>query len=102
MVPDEGKLGSPRSVHSLEGYFVKVHLFTLFKESRIEAEETENGGHLLFILHISELFVCFKSLFSLRESASRGSAERARESQAGSVLSVQGPTWGSIPRTVRS
>ena len=28
--------------------------------------------------------------------------ERERGSQAGSTLSIQSPTWGSIPQTMRS
>lgn len=31
-----------------------------------------------------------------------GQRERERESEAGSVLSAQSPTQGSVPRTVRS
>ena len=46
----------------------------------------------------------FLSLFILRESTIMRGTEREgeRESQAGSILSVQSPTRGPIPRTVRS
>ena len=43
-------------------------------------------------------------LFILRESTSWGGGEREgdKESQAGSMLSVQSPMQGLIPQTVRS
>ena len=37
-----------------------------------------------------------------RECVSGGGVERERESQAGSQLSVQSPTWGSVSQTMRS
>ena len=50
-------------------------------------------------------FFFFLSLFILRgeKDHERGrDREEERESQAGSVLSEQNPTWGSSLRTVRS
>lgn len=52
-------MSQPRNILSKRGYFIKIHLFTLFKAIQIEAEEVENWGHLLFILYTSEVFVCF-------------------------------------------
>ena len=49
-------------------------------------------------------FFFFKFIYLERESANREGAETEgeRESQAGSELSAQSPTWGSNPQTVRS
>ena len=50
------------------------------------------------------LFIVERERERERAGMSRGGAEREgnRESQAGSKLSAQSPTWGSNPRTVRS
>ena len=55
--------------------------------------------HLLFY----DIIIFFNVyLFILGEWDGRAEREGERESQAGSVLSVQSPTWGSVWQTMRS
>ena len=68
--------------------------------------------HTLKFLHFYlfwsafNFFLIFKFIYfeSDRDSTSQGGAEREgkRESQAGSAMPAQSPTWGTNPQTVRS
>ena len=57
-------------------------------------------GHLF---NIKKKFIYFeRERPCMSEQVGEGQRERERESQAGSVLSVQSLTWGLIPQTMRS
>ena len=72
-------------------------------EIHVQCSYGTAASMLLFFLSFVYSLFFFFSVFILgeTESLSRGGAERERggerESQAGSTLSVQSLTWGSIP-----
>ena len=71
----------------------------------VELAEFYSKQALFFLLSCSSsFFLKFISSFwkRLRESTSRGGAEREKESQVGSTLSMQSLTWGSISQTMSS
>ena len=61
-----------------------------------EAEEHDDLGAdrtMFFIFFFFNVYLLI--LREERQSSDRGGTERGRESQAGTALSVQSPTWGS-------